>query len=85
MKTLLRSGEIKFYFYFFPPSSPYVAQEKLKKQVIKKVWPNKKILKKILCHRGPLLLFWGPIQIFIYFNSATSICGPLADMGMPRF
>jgi lauroyl/myristoyl acyltransferase len=39
MKTLLRSGEISFILIFFPPS-PYVAQEKLEKQVIKMVWPN---------------------------------------------
>jgi hypothetical protein len=41
MKTLLRSGEIKFYFYFFP--ALHVTQEKLEKQVIKKVWPHPNI------------------------------------------
>jgi hypothetical protein len=34
-------GKLSFIFIFFPPSSPYVAQEKLEKQVIKKVWPKR--------------------------------------------
>jgi hypothetical protein len=51
MKTLLRSREIKFYFCFFP----YVAQEKLENQVIKKVWPKVPVI--FLNHFFPSFLF----------------------------
>jgi hypothetical protein len=40
MKTLKIEKWGNNIFIFFPPSSPYVAQEKLEKQVIKKVWPK---------------------------------------------